>query len=104
MTTLSTHVLDMATGSPASDMRVHLARAGEGGWETIDELVTDDQGRVAGFGELTTGRYRMGFETAEYGNDFFPFIHVVFEIDGTTDHYHVPLLLSPYGYSTYRGS
>lgn len=104
MTTLSTHVLDTATGEPAVGMRVHLSRAGEDEWELLGEFVTDDDGRVSGFGELSGGWYRLGFETAEYGNDFYPFVPVVFEIDEERDHYHVPLLLSPYGYSTYRGS
>lgn len=105
MTTLSTHVLDMVTGKPIPGMRVHLARAGEsGGWDDITEVVSDDDGRIADFGDLSDGRFRLGFETAESGNEFFPFVHVVFEIDGTQDHLHVPLLLSPYGYTTYRGS
>ncbi|MGH3650947.1 MAG: hydroxyisourate hydrolase [Acidimicrobiia bacterium] len=105
MTTLSTHVLDTATGAPVSGMRVHLSRAGvEGGWEMIAESQTDDDGRVAGFGDLEAGRHRLGFETGEYGNEFFPFVHVVFEVEEGRSHYHVPLLLSPYGYTTYRGS
>lgn len=104
MTTLSTHILDMATGGPASGMQVHLSRAGDGGWETIHESNADDDGRVTDFGDLSSGRYRLGFETAEYGNEFFPFVHVVFEISERQAHYHVPLLLSPFGFSTYRGS
>lgn len=104
MTTLSTHVLDTATGEPAAGMRVHLSRAGQEGWERLGELVTDDDGRVSGFGDLSAGRHRLGFETGEYGNEFYPFVAVVFEVDGAREHYHVPLLLSPYGYSTYRGS
>jgi 5-hydroxyisourate hydrolase len=104
MTTLSTHVLDTASGVPAASLRVHLARAGGGGWQNVAERVTDDDGRVTGFGELLGGRYRLGFETGEYGNEFFPFVHVVFVIDEERAHYHVPLLLSPYGYTTYRGS
>ncbi|HZD22505.1 MAG TPA: hydroxyisourate hydrolase [Acidimicrobiia bacterium] len=104
MTTLSTHVLDTATGEPAAGMRVHLARAGEAGWERLGESVTDDDGRVTGFGDLSGGRYRLGFETGEYGNEFYPFVAVAFVVDEERSHYHVPLLLSPYGYSTYRGS
>jgi len=104
MTTLTTHVLDTATGDPARGMRVHLSRATESGWERLAEQVTDDDGRVSGFGDVSGGRHRLGFETGEYGNDFYPFVAVVFEIDETRAHYHVPLLLSPYGYSTYRGS
>lgn len=103
-TTLSTHVLDTATGEPAVGMRVHLSRGGDDGWVALGEERTDDQGRVAGFGDLESGRHRLGFETGAYGNEFFPFIHVVFEVDEDRSHYHIPLLLSPYGYSTYRGS
>ncbi|HEX6286207.1 MAG TPA: hydroxyisourate hydrolase [Acidimicrobiia bacterium] len=104
MTTLSTHVLDTVTGEPARGMRVHVSRVGDNGWERIAEFATDENGRVAGFGELGPGRHRLGFETGEYGNDFYPFVAVVFEIDDQRPHYHVPLLLSPFGYTTYRGS
>lgn len=104
MTTLSTHVLDTSTGEPAAGMRVHLSRRGETAWESVGEFRTDADGRAAGFGDLVAGHYRLGFETGEHGNDFFPFVHVVFMVDAGRPHYHVPLLLSPYGYSTYRGS
>lgn len=104
MTTLSTHVLDTASGEPARRMRVHLARSGGAGWEAVSEFDTDDDGRVTGFGDLTGGIYRLGFETGEWGNDFLPFVHVVFTVDEERAHYHVPLLLSPFGYTTYRGS
>lgn len=104
MTTLSTHVLDTATGEPAAGMRVHLSRAVDKGWERIGEHTTDNDGRVSGFAEISAGRHRLGFETGEYGNQFYPFVAVVFEVDSDRSHYHVPLLLSPYGYSTYRGS
>ena len=103
MTTLSTHVLDTSSGEPASGMVVRLARWDDG-WVNVGEATTDEDGRVSGFGELDEGRFRLGFETGAYGNDFYPFIHVVFTIDGERPHYHLPLLLSPYGYSTYRGS
>lgn len=103
MTTVSTHVLDTATGDPAAGMRVHLSRAIDDGWERLGEFTTDDDGRVA-LGEVSGGRHRLGFETGDYGNDFFPFVAVIFEVDDRRSHYHVPLLLSPYGYSTYRGS
>lgn len=104
MTTLSTHVLDTATGEPAAGMRVHLSRWDDGGWVRLGEHLTDDDGRVSAFDELSGGRHRLGFETGEYGNEFYPFVAVVFEVDEHRAHYHVPLLLSPYGYSTYRGS
>ncbi len=104
MTTLSTHVLDTARGEPASGMVVRLARWGDDGWIEVAEETTDEDGRVRGFGELEAGLFRLGFETGNHGNEFFPFVHVVFAVDGDRPHYHVPLLLSPYGYSTYRGS
>ncbi|MFZ0015417.1 MAG: hydroxyisourate hydrolase [Acidimicrobiia bacterium] len=104
MTTLSTHVLDTVTGRPAAGMRVHLARWADDGWERRDEYETDDEGRVAGFGDVGPGRYRLGFETGEWGNVFYPFVHVVFVVEEGRSHYHLPLLLSAYGYTTYRGS
>jgi 5-hydroxyisourate hydrolase len=104
MTTLSTHVLDTATGEPAAGMRVHLSRWVGDGWQRLGEFTTDVDGRVTGFGELSGGRHRLGFETGEYGNEFYPFVAVVFEADEDRPHHHVPLLLSPFGYSTYRGS
>lgn len=105
MSTLSTHVLDTSTGDPARGIPVHLSRSVEGGWEQLATAVTDDDGRAQqGFGGLPPGTYRLGFETGEYGNDFYPFVHVVFVVEEERDHYHVPLLLSPYGYTTYRGS
>lgn len=104
MSTLSTHVLDTVRGEPAIGLRVHLSRAVDDGWESVAEGVTDEDGRVGGFGELGPGIYRLGFETGAYGNRFFPFVHVVFQVDVGRDHYHVPLLLSQFGYTTYRGS
>ena len=104
MTTLSTHVLDTALGKPAVGMRVHLSRSGDDGWDLVGEFETDADGRVTGFGDLPSGRYRLGFETGEYGNDFYPFVHVVFHVSDEQVNYHVPLLLSPFGYTTYRGS
>lgn len=104
MSTLSTHVLDTSRGEPAVGLAVSLARSVEGGWETIHAATTDDDGRVSGFGDLEPGTYRLGFETGDHGNDFYPFVHVVFRVEDGRDHYHVPLLLSPFGYTTYRGS
>ena len=103
MSTLGTHVLDTMTGEPAVAMGVHLSRRGDAGWELLAEGVTDDDGRFS-FGEVSPGTHRLGFETGAYGNKFYPFVHVVFEIDPARAHYHVPLLLSPHGYTTYRGS
>jgi 5-hydroxyisourate hydrolase len=98
---LSTHVLDTARGEPAAGVRVTLQRDGV----TVTEAVTDADGRVRDLGPMSAGRYRLVFDTAAYlGPDaFFPSVTVEFAV--TVDrHYHVPLLLSPFGYSTYRGS
>jgi len=103
VSTLSTHVLDTSTGAPAAGLRVHLARSSPDGWDPIFETTTDPDGR-ASLGEVEPGTYRLGFETGEYGNSFYPFVHVVFVVDGRRPHYHVPLLLGAFGYTTYRGS
>ncbi len=96
--TLSTHVLDTAAGRPAAGVAVRLeTRDGD----VLDSGVTDDDGRIGSLGgALAAGTYSLRFETLGV---FFPEVVVVFTI--TDDrHHHVPLLLSPYGYSTYRGS
>lgn len=103
MSTLSTHVLDTESGEPAVGLEVHLSVDGEHGWSELHRLSTDSDGR-ASLGDLKGGTYRLGFETGAYGNRFYPYVHVVFTLDPERDHYHVPLLLSPYGYTTYRGS
>jgi 5-hydroxyisourate hydrolase len=108
-TTLSTHVLDTSRGEPARGLRVDLARADTG--DRIGSASTDGDGRVAAFaGALSAGTYTLTFDTGAYFAStatahFFPHITVVFTIpDGAASHYHVPLLLSPFAYSTYRGS
>ena len=103
MTTISTHVLDTSTGEPAPGMEVHLSRWEDDGWVRVGEGLTDEDGRHV-FGETVPGRHRIGFETGVAGNPLYPFVHVVFEVEEGRPRYHVPLLLSPYGYSTYRGS
>ena len=103
MTTLSTHVLDTATGMPAIGMEVRLMRWAGDGWVDGVTKKTDADGR-ASFGEVGAGRFRLAFETGASGNDMYPYVHVVFEVAAERDHYHLPLLLSPFGYTTYRGS
>jgi 5-hydroxyisourate hydrolase len=116
MTSLSTHVLDSVTGTPARGMRVHLERQDDGAsgfgatWATIGSGVTDDDGRARDWGEVVVvrGIYRLGFDTGAWfdaaGRDcFYPEVLVTFRVDEDR-HYHVPLLLAPYAYSTYRGS
>ena len=98
MSSLSTHVLDTSAGVPAAGIRVVLeSRAGT----PIDEGVTDHDGRIGSLGgELALGDYVLRFATE---GPFFPEVVIVFTI-ADDRHHHVPVLLSPYGYSTYRGS
>ena len=106
--TLSTHVLDTALGKPAAEIRVRLARSGK----PIGQGTTDVDGRLRDFGAgaatLTAGSYTLLFEVAAYfaaskRESFYREISLDFEITAG-GHHHVPLLLSPFGYSTYRGS
>ncbi|MCW2832531.1 MAG: uraH [Nocardioides sp.] len=106
MATLSTHVLDTSLGRPAAGVSLRLE--GDGG--QLAEAVTDADGRVSdlGGGTLAPGTYRLRFDTAGYFaqrgvEGFYPEVLVAFTIQAD-GHVHVPLLLSPFGYSTYRGS
>jgi 5-hydroxyisourate hydrolase len=104
--TLSTHVLDTGLGEPASGVPVRLERAHDGGWVPLAAGVTDVDGRVRDLvaeDEWHAGTYRLIFDTAAR-SAFFPEVSVVFFVAEPSRHHHVPLLLSPYGYSTYRGS
>ena len=108
MSTLSTHVLDTARGRPAAGVPVELAAADGDGWSVLATATTDDDGRARDLGDVPPGRYRLRFDTAAHAaaqgeRAFFPEVAIVFEVtdDG---HHHVPLLLSPFAYSTYRGS
>jgi 5-hydroxyisourate hydrolase len=115
MSGITTHVLDTSSGRPAEGVPVVLERrAPEGhGWELVGRGVTDADGRqrelVPNGRRLAAGRYRLTFDTAAYftrtgRQAFFPEVAVVFAIEEGDAHEHVPLLLAPYGYSTYRGS
>jgi len=107
MTTLSTHVLDTASGHPASGIRVDLYRKQGTGWEAAGSGVTDAEGRIRSMAEgLLAGEHLLVFHTGPYlGKDaFYPEVSVVFRIEADDPHYHIPLLLSGFGYSTYRGS
>ncbi len=104
--TLSTHVLDLENGQPAAGLAVALLNA-DG--DVLRESVTDDDGRVSGFPEIDSGTFFLRFEVESWfaarGHDcFYPAVTVAFKVDGDRPHYHVPLLLNRYGYSTYRGS
>lgn len=108
---VTTHVLDAVSGTPAAGMSVRLAQRLTDGWRPVAEGVTDDDGRIAPFGpvELEPGVYRVTFETDPYfaragQPSFYPEVSIAFNLPDSDAHYHVPLLLSPYAYSTYRGS
>lgn len=107
MATLSTHVLDTSRGRPAAGVAVTLTDVTG---TLVGEGVTDADGRVGRLGPaaLTSGDYRLRFDTADYyertgTTGFYPEVVVAFTITAA-EHYHVPLLLTPHGYSTYRGS
>lgn len=101
---ISTHVLDAATGRPAAGVRVVLERQTEDGWDEMVSRGTDADGRVPDLAaSAAAGIYRLRFDVAAY-SDFFPEVVIVFRIGDAGAHHHVPLLLSPFAYSTYRGS
>jgi 5-hydroxyisourate hydrolase len=114
MSGISTHVLDTSLGRPAAGVAVVLeVEAGEGNWKRLGSDATNAEGRVAQLlsadAKLAEGNYRLTFDTAAYFRSrgsaaFYPRVCVTFTVRDPAQHYHVPLLLSPYGYSTYRGS
>jgi 5-hydroxyisourate hydrolase len=113
MSPITTHVLDTARGLPAGGLRVRLeVRARTGRWRTLGRGITDPSGRIANLlpeGRLRRGTYRLTFDTMAYFRArklrcFYPSVGIVFEIRDSGEHYHVPLLLGPFGYTTYRGS
>jgi 5-hydroxyisourate hydrolase len=110
---ITTHVLDTARGRPAAGVAVRLEQAapGEGRHYTlIGEATTDEDGRTGELvppgAPLEAGRYRLRFATGDYlgPEAFFPEVSIAFAVTRPDEHHHVPLLLSPFGYSTYRGS
>lgn len=114
MSPITTHVLDTSRGCPAMGVPVLLEISRPGGeWKLLAKGMTDADGRVRDLlsqkTRLAKGTYRLSFQTTPYFRalkiqGFYPVVHVVFEIRNPKNHYHVPLLLSPYGYATYRGS
>jgi 5-hydroxyisourate hydrolase len=102
VTRLTTHVLDTAAGRPAAGIAVTLSSAQDGRhYVKLAQEQTDADGRVGAFPEVGPGRWRLMFETE---SPFFPEVVVSFVVPEGREHLHVPLLLSPYGYSVYRGS
>ena len=113
MSAITTHVLDTSVGKPAAGVGVTLEKQEGGAWKTLASGATNADGRAAellsGGATLAAGTYRLRFDTAAYFRargveSFYPHVEIVFHVKDTAQHYHVPLLLSPYGYSTYRGS
>ena len=113
MSAITTHILDVSTGFPARGVPVVLERQTETGWEIVGKGETDDDGRLRDLldsdADLQAGNYRLTFDTGAYFQKqqiegFYPQVTVAFIVRNTAQHYHVPLLLSPFGYSTYRGS
>ena len=105
MSGITTHVLDIARGRPAAGVPVRLDLRAGNEWREIGRGTTDDDGRLRTLTgpSIDAGTYRITFDTRER-SEFFPEVAIVFEVKDAAQHYHVPLLLSPFGYSTYRGS
>lgn len=109
---ITTHVLDTSAGRPGAAIAIELERHDAGSWHRIGAGVTDDDGRLRTLtppGPVAPGTYRLRFHTGAYfqahqQTGFFPMVEIQFTVADGAQHYHVPLLLSPYGYSTYRGS
>ncbi|MFN2384096.1 MAG: hydroxyisourate hydrolase [Gemmatimonadota bacterium] len=110
---ITSHVLDLTTGQPAADLEIVLEAAGaSGAWRELGRARTDAGGRVETLtpgGTCLPGRYRLRFETGRYfaARDIAPLhpvVEVAFTVRDGEPHYHVPLLLGPFGYTTYRGS
>jgi 5-hydroxyisourate hydrolase len=114
MSPITTHVLDIAKGKPAGGVTIVIEIGlGPERWVELARGVTDGDGRIAQFipplAPLKPGPYRLRFATAAYFtaagvHGFYPEVNVIVQIDDPAQHYHIPLLLSPFGYTTYRGS
>ena len=113
MSHITTHVLDVSLGKPAANVAVVLETHSPGGsWSEVARGVTDTDGRLRDWPAakaLVAGTYRLVFDTRAYFAtrkvaSLYPQIVIVFEVRDAQEHYHIPLLLSPFGYSTYRGS
>jgi 5-hydroxyisourate hydrolase len=112
MSQLTTHILDTTHGKPAAGVQIVLYQQQGADWKEIVRGITNHDGRITDWlpkeEVLSAGWYKLKFETGDYYkqlmiSSFYPFVEVVFSITDAS-HYHVPLLLNPFGYSTYRGS
>ncbi|HEX3825604.1 MAG TPA: hydroxyisourate hydrolase [Mycobacteriales bacterium] len=106
---LSTHVLDCVSGGPAVGVAVTVERRIDEEWQQLGSGATDADGRIGALVELSAGTHRMTFDSGGYFHardveTFYPQVVVVFDVTDPKQHHHVPLLLSPFSYSTYRGS
>ncbi len=114
MNRISIHILDLVRGKPASDVPVRLERQDSAGdWRLLTSVRTDEQGRCPQLlpegAEISAGVYRLTFDTGSYFAlqkiaALYPVVQVVFQVQAGESHFHIPLLLSPNGYTTYRGS
>jgi 5-hydroxyisourate hydrolase len=112
MSGISTHVLDTSRGRPGSGVDVTLEFRTATGWEVQGSGTTDDDGRIDNLhfeDSLVRGTYRLTFDTGSYfrlkgQESFYPHVVIVFEVAHAEEHYHIPLLLNAFGYTTYRGS
>lgn len=113
MSHISTHILDVTLGLPAKDVPVRLERQNESDWQLLASSRTDQDGRCVEMlpanEPLVPGTYRLSFDTAEYFGKcnvqgLYPRVEVTFLVRGGEQHFHIPLLLTPNGYTTYRGS
>jgi 5-hydroxyisourate hydrolase len=113
MKRISTHILDLALGKPARDVPVSLEKQEPAGWRILLSLRTDQEGRCAQLlppeEALSPGAYRLAFDTASYYElqktaSLYPVIEITFSVREGESQYHIPLLLSPNGYTTYRGT
>lgn len=110
---ITTHVLDTALGKPAQGVRIELFRSeSHQSWQSLEQRVTNSDGRIdTPFlqNQLQAGTYRIDFHSGEYftqqkRDSFYPSVSVTFTIVDSAQHFHIPLLISGFGYSTYRGS
>lgn len=107
---ITTHVLDTANGHPAQGIRVLLEIEDANGWKELAKGTTNSDGRITDLLPVNQpaakGKYRVTFKTGDYfgAHNFYSDIPIIFHLNSPGEHYHIPLLLSPYGYTTYRGS
>jgi 5-hydroxyisourate hydrolase len=112
MSQVTSHVLDTTTGKPAEGIRAMLYKGGNVEWTEITRGITNKDGRIPKLlptdEAVEQGIYKIRFETKDYFDKnqiatFYPYVEIIFEVT-SSEHYHIPLLLNPFGYTTYRGS